>query len=252
MSNIIPLTIDEARNRVSPYYHLVLQVIAEEYIMPNEKILFASDTTRHFIWDQQTPSLFKAITGSYDINNHKDVVGNSATLLIVTNQRWIRWSLGFYEVGYAVQIEKSGNLIFEWHVPPEKFPHQWLAELLVKQKKTAREYITSNVNVAHLSDLAVVRRSEFTFTNAYTTPETQTHILRLLFNTDIYYSLKYDDGVYLHKLLQLASLNEGKILFEEEVDDDFQKLKKLKLMFENGLITEIEYQEKKAQLLSNM
>ncbi len=244
MTNVNPLTIDEAKNRILPLYHLVLQIIAEEYIMPSEKILFAANTTRHEVFS------YKPVFSL--TRERKEKVSNVPTLLIVTNQRWIKWSfMKPWDEIYSIPMKKKeygDNLIFEWCVPPAKFPHDYLTE----QKLTVREYVTSLVVVNHLSKISIETRSEFVFTDPHTNPETQLHILRVLLNTGAYYSLKYDDGVYLHKLLQLASLNQGKILIQEEPSDDFQKLEKLKLMFENGLITEIEYQEKKAQLLTNM
>lgn len=244
MSNANPLAIDEALNHILPSYHPILQIIAEEYITPNENLLFVADTTMHVIYSYK-PVI--SLSGEY-----KKAISNTPNLLVVTNKRWITWELFPPEEQlYSIPIDKeySDNLIFEWCVPTENFFHEYLA---ANKKKTARDYVTSHVNIMRLSEISLKTQSEFTINNSHLAPKTQLHILRLLVYQNTYCSLKYDDGVHLHKLLQLASLNQGEILIEKEVDDDFQKLKKLKLMFENGLITEIEYQEKKAQLLSNM
>ncbi len=88
MSVISPITVDEALEKISAFYRPIFNVIMDEYIMPGESIIFVADTTRHIIVDEEGVSIIKVLAGAYS-TTHKDVVENFATLVVVTNRRWL-------------------------------------------------------------------------------------------------------------------------------------------------------------------
>ncbi len=256
MSNITPLKQEEALAKILPYYQPILNVIYEEYIMSGEQVLFAADATRHEINDEEGTSLWKTLAGDYNTTTHKDIVVNQASLLVVTSSRWIRWSLGQFTMNYSIKMQKEGefmdrlfsgnHLKFEWVTPPVNFPHDWLS----KQKKQVREFVTENISIVKLKEIEVSTREEFTLKNKHTTPESELHLLRFPVGEEVFYSFKYDDGVYLHKLIQAASINRGVIPIE--TNDSMKQLKQLKEMLDNDLISQQEYDHKKAEILSRM
>ena len=267
MAMITSVSREQALGNISSYFHPILQVVIDEYILLGEHVLLAADSTRHEIGDQEGISLGKMIMQEDDISTHKDVVRGWVTLLVVTNQRWIRVSGGQYSHELRIETDTDffgkldrffdkKRLKFNWLIPLDEFPLEWLR----KRKKTIREYATERIRILPLSELNVVKREEFTILDKTTTPGSQLHLLSLYFGSGLYYSLKYNDGILLHQLLQLASINGGVIPVEtgdkpkgdHGVENSVQKLQQLKLMLDQGLITAKEYQAKKSELLSRM
>lgn len=250
MTNIAPIKKEEAIKKVSLYFQPILQVIFDEYIMPAEQVFFVADATRHEIKDKEGTSLLKTLAGDYDTSTHKDVILNQASLLVITNSRWIRWSLNQFK-GQAIQIQRIGGFLgglfdgfdlkFEWIIPP--------TDSFVQKEQVAK-YVTERISIVNLNEVQVSTREEFTIKNQHTTPESELHLLRLPVGKDVSYSLKYDDGIYLHKLLQTASINKGAI--PSNTNDNMQQLKQLKAMFDDNLISQQEYDNKKAEILSRM
>ena len=75
------------------------------------------------------------------------------------------------------------------------------------------------------------------------------------------YSLQYENGLKLQELLQVASINHGKLPLinekphieaSEPKETIVQKLESLKQLLDKKLITEEEYREKKEELLARM
>ena len=260
--SIKPISKETALHGLSPFYQPVFQVIVEDYILPNEYILFVEEGTRHRIVDDEGVSIGKMLMNEYDISTHKDVAENLSALLVVTNLRWIRVALPSHRYArhdryfrsirigkkpsfFEKHLDGIKDLRFEWVFPPSQ-------SFEIPVKKLTEQ----SISILPLSDMSVVNRTEFTIDDQESTTESQLHLLKL-FLGDVYYTFKYEKGVYLYQLIQLASVSSGTIPLtnlenENQSEDIVQKLGQLKTMLENNLITEQEYQSKKEDLLSKM
>lgn len=268
--SVKPIDLKIASNSLYPLYRPLFQVVIDEYLMPQEQIVFATNCTRHTHVDRGGVSLGKAIMGDYDISTHKDVICNEATLLIISNFRWIRVSLSEYQYSREVRIRKEtstmGKLFSEsklkyyWKSPPEN-PQKWFK----KMKASPREYITRNINVFLLSDIypyLEARRLEYKLHDQKAFPNGSFHLM-IVALTSGSYSMQYDEGLKLHELLQLASIHQGRIplitvtekqhIKENDSEETIvQKLSYLNQLLDQGLITTDEYQKKKEYLLDNL
>lgn len=201
----------------------------------------------------------------YDISKKVEYVENSASLIVLTDKRWLRMSLGEFEYSRRIRISDNKSFLGRW-LAGEKRKFEWYfipKELHVYSKKlNAKQYIASQIKVVLLSEIQITGRYEFTLKDGSSTPPSQIHLLTLNLGQLVSYSFKQNDGSRIHQLLQLSSVNNGHIplVSRDTVNlknnlssvDNLEKLKQLKLMLDNGLITEQEYQSKKQELLLRM
>lgn len=266
--SIKPLDLKIASNSLYPFYKQLFQAVIDEHLMSQEQIVFTANSTRHTIYDNQGISIGKMITQEYDITTHKDAIRNEPTLLILTNFRWLRVALEDYHYSHKVRIRNktstmgklfSGEkLKYYWLIPPEN-SEKWFKNL----KQSPREFVAKQIRAIPLSDIypqIKARRLEYTLHDQKAFPDSTFHLMRVLFSSSSY-SLQYDDGLRLQEILQIASINQGRLPLFEEKDDTgennsedtiVQKLSYLNQLLEQKLITEAEYQKKKEDLLANL
>lgn len=264
--SIKPTDPEAISQHLYPFYRPLFQVVLDEYLIPQEQIVFAANSTRHTVVDQEGVSIGKMIRQEYDISTHKDVICNEPTLLIVTNFRWVRVTLDSYDCSRKVRIRNQTGVLgklfsgekqkYYWTIPPE-------LERWSKIKSRPREYIADRIHAFSLSDIypqLKARRTEYTLYDDKAFPEGAFHLIFVLLKS-FSYSLQYEDGLKIHELLQIASTNQGRLSLidenshTEKADSEetiVQKLSYLKQMLDKELITTEEYQEKRKDLLARM
>lgn len=263
MSTIKPIDPATASQHIYPFYRPLFQIVVDEYLIPQEQVVFAANSTRHTVVDQEGVSIGKMIVQDYDISTHKDVIHNQPTLLIVTNFRWIRVTLRDYIYSHKVRIRNKTSTLGKLF-SGEKLKYYWLIPPDPKNRGSSpKEYITEGIHVLPLSTVypqLKARRTEYTLHDEKAFPGGTFHLMLVSLKSSSY-SLQYEDGLKLQELLQVASINQGKLpLIDEKPDIEankpeetiVKKLERLKQLLDKELITEEEYQEKKEDLLARM
>ena len=268
MSTIKPIDLATTSQHIYPFYRPLFQVVIDEYLIPQEQIVFAANSTRHTVVDQEGISIGKMIVQDYDISTHKDVILNEPTLLIITNFRWVRVTLDSYNYSHKVRIRDKTSTLgklfsgeklkYYWLIPRED-PEGWFKKI----KSSPQKYITQQIHAFPLSDIypqLKARRTEYTLHDEKAFPGGPFHLM-LVSLKSMSYSLQYENGLKLQELLQVASINHGKLPLinekphieaSEPKETIVQKLESLKQLLDKKLITEEEYREKKEELLARM
>lgn len=265
MSIITPMTDEDVFLKISACFLPVYQVIRDEFIQPTERLVFVTECTRHEFKSREGISLGKMIMQEDTISKQVTYVENSMSLVVLTDKRWLRMSLDEFEYSRRIRITHHKSFVgrwlageqykFEWYFPPK--------EIRVYRKDLSLDqYIANQVKAVLLTEVQVTGRSESTIENRTNTPLNQLHLLRIDLGTLVSYSFLQNDGVHIHKLIQLSSVNSGRVPLaikssstpdkEGLLSDHVEKLRQLKQLLDEGLITESEYELKRQEVLSRM
>lgn len=245
---------EEALEITPDFYKPTVQYIYGSALLPGEKVLFISKATRHDLYENRYWSEFSS---SYKTEKRYD---NTASLVVLTNQRWIRkWSRASHEQGllFANKDKKErifGSLKsgFRWREPVHQPPDPKHPE---RKGKSLDEWAMSSLRFLSLSEIKPPGK-RIRYTN--TKEGQRTYVMISLNGAD--YSFPFEQGEKLFQVLQVAASHSGKIPLEGDLenvpvasDDSLQaRLQKLKAFFEADLITSKEYEQKKAEILDDL
>lgn len=254
MGNIKKINLEQALDITPNYYKPSIQYLYESALLPNEQVVFIGKATKHKL---RTETGWSSIKGDVKTTEHYT---NLASLIILTNLRWIRketvWSndqgLLFANKEEKEGFFKSWKSGYRWSEPftenpPDKKDNE-------RKGKSLEEWAMSNIVFTHL-DKIHAKNKRIRFTNQ----NNQQMKYLLIEVSGGQYSLLFDKGEELFNLLQEAAANGGKLFLDDDkreskMDNDTtiqQKLQQLKEFFEADLITESEYNQKREELLSS-
>lgn len=265
MSVITPMTDQEAITKLSACFLPVYQVIRDEFIQSAETFVFAAEGTRHSYRTREGLSLSKLLTYEADISKQVEYIENCPSLVVLTNKRWFRATLSEHLYKRRIRISDNKTFLgrwaageklkFYWVIPPAEYP-------IYQNKKSLRQNIAESVKHLGLSEISVVQIVEHSVDDNVAKPPLAIQLLKLILGQGLSYSFGSKDGSHIHKLLQLSSLSSGTIPLATTGPsttnngtvsaDPAERLRQLNRLYEQGLITEQEYQSKRQELLSQL
>lgn len=243
--------------KLPPITHLTVTRIYESYLQPNEKIYSATYCTVNSLYRFRDSGTWSVIhsTGALFITGYRLILGS------------FRWGM-FDEVAYA-KGKRQGFLdwIFERNLTWKWMNPQKVEDFLSVKKAGGREKWARRVNERiqemPLSLQRNINRRDYKIRNK----DRDYHLLVIekmrygVQKGDCFdVAFLYEDGQEVYSLLQIALEHNGKIphavneitTATEGSDDEIQKLSKLKIMLDSGLITSDEFQAKKEEILSRL
>lgn len=253
MSEYKKISLGEAIEKSPNQYKLSIEYIYS-ILLPNESVIYVSKAMHNEQYD----------FGGGHWGDKKDIrYRNTPSLIIITNQRWIRkftnWSPDDIDspILFTGKKEKQ-NFFNSWKeyprwkepfndIPPESSGY--------RQGQTPQEWAVSDIRFLPLNEISVSNKA-YLFSNQNGIKKK--YLLLEINDTD--YTFEPEDGERLFSLLQLASTNNGQIELDEAVKieninhkiDIPQRLRVLQQLLEEKNITEAEYQKKREQILSDL
>ena len=211
-------------------------------------------------------SFSKLIMYENDISKDIETIDNCGTIVVITNKRWFRWSLADLQYSRRIRISENKTFLGRW-AAGEKLKFYWVyppaQTPIPRNKKSPAQYIAQYVKTVLLSEMPhSMKRSEHTIEDSAVKPPRQIQLRRLYLGGSHSYSFEANDGLQVFTLLQQSSLNNGSIPLADTTStathgnsgpsDPAERLRQLNRLYEQGLITEQEYQSKRHELLSQI
>lgn len=252
MEKIQEIPFEIALEKSPPIYLPSVEYIYNS-LLPDEKVIFIGKCTVHYTEVKKKWSDFQ------NQWKEKKTFYNTPSLLVITNERWIRkWTnyypkdpqmVLFFNKNAKKRIWDSMENSYCWIEPNNEVPYEGHYE---RAGKTLQEWGASNIRFVSLMDIKVLDKRF-----CYTTIENLQTVFVQLNIDNYFYTFNADDGEILFLMLQAASKNSGKITIEQKgignkqntTEGIAERLKLVQDLFEENLITEAEYQEKKKQIL---
>lgn len=253
MGEITTIAFEDALQRVPNFYKPSLTYLYQSALFPGEEVLFVGVSTKHIVTSEQQWSSFLSEW------KEKLTYSNTSSLIVLTNQRWIRkgtsWStekgLLFSNKDEKEHWFKAFKTGFRWAEPRQDRPPNKTSS--DRQGKSVEEWARSDIVFLPLKQIQA-SNAAVRFTNQ---DNVQQKYLMISINDD-YFSLPIEDGEQLFQLLQEATLNDGMIPLGGERaqvpntpdDNVLQRLQQLNKLLESELITSEEYQKKREEILA--
>jgi len=256
MNKIKRINLENALARAPKIYSTSIKYLFQSALLPDENVIFVGKATQHTTRTERNWSSF------WSEWKEKTFYTNTSSLILLTNQRWIRkWTHLSSEQGLLFSDKNKkekflGTLKdgYRWEEPDEiETPSN---QYLKHQGRSLEEWSMSDIVFTSLKDIQPTGRLiRFTHRN-----DIQQKYLLIGINNVVHYSLLFEDGEKLFQLLQVATANDGKIPFDiekeqagiNEDDDIIHRIRRLKRLFESGMISETEYQQKREEILSSL
>lgn len=263
MNEISIISLEDALKITPNYYKPSVEYVYKSALLPGESVVFICETTRHSIKEERN---WSDLLGEY--RTKRDYF-NTASLLLITNMRWIRkpagWSqeegLLFGEKSQKERFLKTMKSGYRWARPiRDDPPSEKSAE---RKGQSLEEWAMSNIRFLSLGKI-VLGPKKIRFTN--TKDSQDTYLLVKI--TDAHYSFHFEQGETVYHIVQTALANNGKLNLgasttgtstggesaSESPDGNSiaARLQKLKELLAAELITDEEYEQKRQQILDTL
>jgi hypothetical protein len=231
-----PITDDIANQNLLPAFRTVFRLIKEKYIQPGENI-FAVGCCTHM-------QKYKLDYGKESLR-----MQHNPSLVVLSDHRCIRAGFrsmpgGHKEVTYRESGTGIGGLFsgdyFEWKWI--EVQAEFSADVDIRKLVFIRESPLTGMHVTHRLDF----KADF--------EEHAINIIEIVINGDTWFSFREPDGNTVYSAFLEAEKNKGRIEYTLTpfAFDPIEALKKAKELFELNLISEIEYEAKRREILARL
>jgi hypothetical protein len=220
MSEYKKISLEEATKKSPEQYKLSIEYIYS-ILLPNESVIYVSKAMNHEQYD---------FGGSHN-GYKKDIrYSNTPSLIIITNQRWIRkftdWAPGDIDSPILFTDTKEKQNFFNswkryprWKEPFDGIPPE---DSGIRQGQTPQDWAASDIRFLPLNEISVTDKA-YRFSNKNGIKKK--YVLLEINDTD--YTFEPEDGEKLFSLLQFASINNGQIELTDEAvkNENFENYK---------------------------